>query len=127
MPVCYGIITSVLMNLCFIKVSSWLDDSVSILSSDTNNLDYIHQISEDWSTAPFVDIIVIEGGACPASHPDPVFSRTYYGADIGCNCIGVWPNIEFKDRFGRHKRIENKKNILHPSRLCSEEELSFGC
>ena len=80
------------MNVCFVSVSDWLDQSIGILSSDTTNLDYINQIPDDWSTPPFIDMIVKDADTCPGTHPEVVFSRPFYGSQKGCSCIGVWPD-----------------------------------
>ena len=34
-------------------------------------------------------IIVTEDFSCPDSHPILVFSRPWYGNDIGCDCLGI--------------------------------------
>lgn len=72
-------------------------------------------------------MMVTEADECPESHPEPVFSRKYYGSDAGCSCIGVWPEIKFKDRFGRARTVENTKNKFTISQLCSAEDLAAGC
>ena len=113
-PIAYGVFTSMLINVCFYKVVEWTDEAIDGLSAAKGNLDYIHQIKRDWETAPFVDIIVTEETVCPESHPDLVFSRPYYGTDTGCNCLGVWQEREYKDRFGQTMFKHNPKNALTP-------------
>ena len=76
--------------MSFYKVVLWVGEGIDGLSENTNNLDFIHQISDDWTTPPFIDIIVTENTTCPESHPDIVFSRPFYGSDTGCNCLDVW-------------------------------------
>ena len=122
-PIWYGILTSFLINICFFKVVLWVRDGIDGLSEDTNNLDFINQISRDWSTAPFIDIVVTNETTCPESHPDIVFSRPFYGTDSGCNCLGVFADMEFKDKFGQPV----VKNVLRHTTQCTEDEINSGC
>ena len=65
-------------------------------------------------TPPFIDIIVTENTICPVSHPDIVFSRPFYGSDAGCDCLGVYADLVFKDKFKQTRVIKSDKNVMRP-------------
>ena len=86
-----------------------------------NDLDYIHQVAADWDVPPFIDIVTTSETVCPESHPDVVFSRPFYGSDTGCDCLGVWPDMKVRDKFGREVVKKNDKSVLTPQVKCGPE------
>ena len=42
-------------------------------------------IPTDWTTLPFVSMLVTEEDECPRGS-DPVFERPWYGLELGCDC-----------------------------------------
>ena len=69
--------------------------------SEIPSEDKIGQVLKDWSTRPFTDIIVVEEDSCPATHPDLVFYRPFFGTELTCVC-------------GRHVYCDRDLNSVCP-------------
>ena len=79
----------------------------------------VNQVSRDWNTAPFTDIIVTEAENCTESHPDHpelVFSRAYYGNKIGCDCLDIVDPYIF-----------DGGDSITPNVVCGYNETRLGC
>jgi len=54
--------------------------------------DTFYQIARDWTTEPFVDMILVDAErGCPPDIPEVVFYQNWQGLDVQCNCR---PNSE---------------------------------
>jgi hypothetical protein len=59
----------------------------------------INQVSHHWVVQPYVDAVVLSRAKknatqddvqCPSEYPEFILERLFYGADLGCDCIGVY-------------------------------------
>lgn len=72
-------------------------------------------VATDWQTKPFTDIIITDWPNCPADYPKTVFSRYFYGARLGCDCLGV-----------ADKWIDHSNTMIYDKK-CSINETLAGC
>ena len=47
--------------------------------------EFINQVSKDWTTIPFTEIVVTDESRCP-NGTDLVFSKPWYGSRLACFC-----------------------------------------
>jgi hypothetical protein len=87
--VCLGLYltlqASLFLTLSF-YVKDWADNASNLTTYPTM---FMNQISADWNSTMIGDLIVQTGASCPTTHPTTVVSRRYYGAGIGCDCLGI--------------------------------------
>ena len=59
----------------------------------------LNEVADQWQQQPFVDAIVVNRTsfgqsqteyACPDNYPEHVMGRFYYGADVACDCLGIY-------------------------------------
>ena len=77
-------------------------------------------MARDWTRRPFSDFIVTEDFSCPDSHPELVFYRPWYGADLGCECLGIEQTDTSYDLQGGGNRISQ-------GRQCTYNQTLAGC
>ena len=65
-------------------------------------------------------MIVTYETTCPDTHPEVVFTRPWYGLDIGCDCIGVFQKDTIKD-------LKDQENMIKPSVKCTVNQTDAGC
>ena len=82
----YGLVTGITYLVCMICVNQWMHES---LQYTDYSIAIAQQVSRDWLVKPFTDIIVTTDTQCPSSHPDLVFTRTFLGSNIACDCFGI--------------------------------------
>ena len=114
-PNCYGIFTAIMYVVCFTYVKRRLTEYTEFPYS----FGTVNQVSRDWKTAPFTDIIVTDAENCTEAHPDHpelVFSRAYYGNGIGCDCLGIYD-----------KYIYDGGDSITPNVRCGYNETKHGC
>ena len=80
----YGVITSILINLCVYFVVDRSTQAISMFKP--TDLGQMNAVAKDWETAPFIDLLEVEEDSCPDSHPELVYSRPFFGSDLGCDC-----------------------------------------
>ena len=62
-------------------------------ASNAVDLSYLYQVSDDWTTQPFIDITVTNQNYCPSTHPHEVFYDLWPGGTIMCDCLKYKGNI----------------------------------
>ena len=77
----------VLYQLFWIGVESYLIRAWKHPATADFDASYLFQVSEDWETRPFVDVIMTSDDRCPQSHEEEVFYELWKGATILCDCI----------------------------------------
>lgn len=117
-------ITLILSGTCymFIWVTAFLQTvkwSTEAINKQHFSFSYVNQITRDWQQKPYQSLIVTSESSCPESHPELVFSRPWYGNDIGCDCIGI-----FSDQY---LDLEDNANRIERGIPCSHNKTLAGC
>ena len=58
------------------------------LDISPDDLGYINQLANDWTTLPFTEIVITDDTFCPDDYT-LVYERIWYGMRIACDCKGV--------------------------------------
>ena len=80
------------------------------------DMSYVFQVSEDWTTQPFQDIVVTTEMTCPETHPSEAFYEVWAGATILCDCLEREDHI-----IERHIICQRGKNGRHNGEDCWEQ------
>lgn len=69
----------------------WTREAQYLLSYPTG---YMNQVAAVWNSSTFTSISVVDvatqGTACPPEAPEIVLQRQWYGAQLGCDCLGIF-------------------------------------
>ena len=57
---------------------------------------------------------------CPESHPELAFSRSWYGNDIGCDCLGI-------GEYSSGYNIEGNGDMIRQGGSCTGNQTLAGC
>ena len=77
----------------------------------TNDISYFSQITEDWTTKPFVDIKIMkrdendEIPECPNDFPDEVVYKIWPGTRPYCDCTTAKTKKIYTDNDGKCPKI----------------------
>ena len=58
------------------------------LDISPDDLGYINQLVDDWTTLPFTEIEITDDTFCPDDYT-LVYERIWYGMTVACDCKGV--------------------------------------
>ena len=101
----------------FIFASKWAQEAVD---AQLFSFSYLNQIANDWNSYPPTNIKVTNATFCPDSHPDLVFSRPWYGSDMGCSCLGI-------PETGTGYNLEGNGNRVVNGVYCTGNQTAAGC
>ena len=77
----------IVYQVFWIAVESYLIRSYKHPATADFDASYVFQVSEDWKTIPFTDVVLTSADRCPQEHPEEVFYELWKGATILCDCI----------------------------------------
>ncbi len=83
-------------------------------ATGTSKLTNLYDMGRDWQQETFTDIRVVNDTTCGPGW-EVMFSRTFGGAETGCNCLGI---------SNRYIDTDNEFNV---GEVCSHNETRAGC
>jgi len=50
----------------------------------------MNEVADDWNTSSFTNIYATNEPSCGGGDAEEVYSRTYGGTALGCDCLGIY-------------------------------------
>ena len=97
--VVYNVLMLAFFLPAFKMTSEWTEESVAQQFFYSNSF---NQIKLEWNKSMYRSLRVTNETKCEAIE-ETVFTRPWNGADVGCDCIGVFYNRY--DMYGRDNRV----------------------
>lgn len=115
--ICYSACLMALWIPAFIFGGRWGQDAIE---QQLYSFSVLNQIGRDWSRPPYSDIVVVDQWKCPDDFSEAVFSRPWYGVDIGCDCLGI-------SEYSTAYNLEGNGDRVRQGGVCTRNQTLAGC